>query len=302
MKRLTVYFTFLLFALQATAQQDPMFSQYLYNMLTLNPAYAGSRDQLSATLFYRNQWTGFEGAPVTANMSVHSPLRGTNGAWGINVFNDRIGVQKQNFLNFNYAYRVMLQKGSLSMGLSGGFYQFSYDWNSLKLENSGDVAFRGNESKTVFNAGAGIYYQSSRFALGLGVPHIFNKEVLESAGYTVVNPVNHYFLTGSYLLPINEDYKFKPSAMLKLVKNAPAQFDLNATVIYRDALYLGVSYRSYQEASLMAQYQLNSNWWFGYAYDVPFGVVGNVSKGSHEVMIGFEYSFDKSKVLSPRYF
>lgn len=284
------------------AQQDPMFSQYLYNMLALNPAYAGSRDMLSSTLFYRNQWTGFEGAPVTVNASVHAPFKNTNGAWGVNVFNDRIGIQNQNLINFNYAYRITGSKGNLSLGLSGGMYQFSYDYSTMQLDQQNDPLFQGNETYRLFNAGFGAYYQTSKMALGFSVPHIFNREIISQSSFKAVNPNSHVFMTGSYLIPLSNDYRFKPSVMVKYVKNAPVQADFNATVIYKNTLYLGVSYRTFQELSVMAQYQLNKNWWFGYAYDVPFGVVGDVSRGSHELFLGFEISFDKSKMLSPRYF
>jgi len=131
MKRLFLFAFGLLLLLPAKAQQDPMFSQYLYNMLAINPAYAGSRGQLSSSLLYRTQCTGFDGAPVTVNGSVHSPFKGTNGSWGVNLVNDRIGVQTQHSLNLNYAYRIISAKSTLSFGLRGGLYQFSYDYNKL---------------------------------------------------------------------------------------------------------------------------------------------------------------------------
>lgn len=283
------------------AQQDPMFSQYLYNMLALNPAYAGSRNQLSTTLFYRNQWTGFDGAPVTTNISVHSPFKKSNGSWGINAYNERIGVQKQNFLNANYAYRIITGKGQFNLGLSAGVYQFGYNYNDLQA-SVGDPLFQGSESYRMFNAGFGVYYQTNKLALGLSVPHLVNRKILDQAAFKAVNPANHLFLTGSYLIPIGNKYMFKPSAMVRYVKNAPLQADFNATFIYNNTLYMGVSYRTVNEMSLMVQYQINRNWWFGYAYDVPFGVVKDVSRGSHEIFLGFDISFDKTKMLSPRYF
>lgn len=301
MKKLLLFAFGLLLLLPAKAQQDPMFSQYLYNMLAINPAYAGSRGQLSSALFYRNQWTGFDGAPVTVNGSVHAPFRRTNGSWGINMFNDRIGVQSQNSINMNYAYRIIGAKGTLSMGLSAGVYQFSYDYNKLG-DAFIDPLLQGSESYNLFNAGFGAYYQSSRMAIGVSVPHVLNGQVVGQGAYRKVNPSNHVFLTGSYLFVLADDYRFKPSAMVKLVRNAPVQMDLNATIIYKNKLHLGVSYRTINEVSIMSQIQVNKNWWIGYAYDIPFGVVSDVSTGSHELFIGFEISFDKSKILSPRYF
>jgi len=301
MKRLLVFAFGFLLLVPAKAQQDPMFSQYLYNMLAINPAYAGSRGQLSSALFYRNQWTGFDGAPITVNGSVHAPIRNTNASWGVNLFNDRIGVQNQNLINLNYAYRIIGSKGSLSLGLSGGLYQFGYDYNKLG-DGFYDPALQGSDSYTLFNAGFGAYYQSSRMALGISVPHMFNGQLINQGAYQAVNPANHIYLTGSYLIVVSDDYRFKPSAMVKMVRNAPVQMDLNATLIYKNMLHLGVSYRTINEVSLMAQVQANKHWWVGYAYDIPFGVVSDVSTGSHELFIGFEFSFDKSKILSPRYF
>lgn len=301
MKRILLFVFGLLLLLPAKAQQDPMFSQYLYNMLAINPAYAGSRGQLSSALFYRNQWTGFDGAPITVNGSVHSPIRGTNGAWGVNMFNDRIGVQSQNSVNFNYAYRVAGAKGTLSLGLSGGMYQYSYDYNKLG-DAFIDPLLSGSETYTLINAGFGAYYQSSRMAVGLAVPHIFNSQMIDQSAFRAVSPTNHVFLTGSYLFVLGNDYRFKPSAMVKMVRNAPVQMDVNATIIYKNMFHFGMSYRTINEMSVMAQIQVNKHWWIGYAYDVPFGVVADVSTGSHELFIGFEISFDKSKILSPRYF
>ncbi|MHB1278348.1 MAG: PorP/SprF family type IX secretion system membrane protein [Bacteroidia bacterium] len=302
MKKLLIFSIAIACLTPAKAQQDPMFSQYLYNMLAINPAYAGSRDLLSSTLFYRNQWTGFEGAPVTLNASVHSPFRSTKGSWGINLLNDRIGIQSQNMINFNYAYRITGSKGNLSLGLSGGMYQFSYNYNNLQLDQQNDPLFQGSETHRLFNVGFGAYYQSSKMALGFSVPHLLTRQLFDQTAFRAVNPNNHIFITGSYIIPLSNDYRFKPSVMLKYVAHAPLQADLNATLIYKNTLYLGISYRTYQEFSIMAQYQLNKNWWFGYAYDIPFGAVAHVSGGSHELFLGFDISFDKSKMLSPRYF
>ncbi|MBI1223428.1 MAG: type IX secretion system membrane protein PorP/SprF [Bacteroidetes bacterium] len=301
MKKLLWIIAGLFAASPSFAQQDPMYSQYLYNMLTVNPAYAGSHEQLSTVLFYRNQWTGFKGAPVTTNISVHSPFKNTNGAWGINAFNDRIGVQKQDYLNLNYAYRIISSKGTLSLGMSAGVYQFSNNYNELQM-GQGDPLFSGNETYKLFNFGFGAYYKTSKMALGISVPHFLNRAMVNRMAYKAVNPADHLYLTGSYLIFLSDDYVFKPSAMIRYVNNAPMQMDLNATIIYKNSLYMGISYRTINEASLMVQYQLNKNWWFGYAYDVPFGVVKSISRGSHEIFLGFDISFDKTKMLSPRYF
>jgi type IX secretion system PorP/SprF family membrane protein len=284
------------------SQQDPMYSQYLYNMLAVNPAYAGSREAVSSTFFYRNQWTGFEGAPVTANLSAHAPFAGTKGAWGVNLMNDRIGVQSQTMLNLSYAYRIFLPSGNLSFGMSGGFYNFSYNWNELNLQDMGDAAFAGRDNVMLLNMGAGIYYQTGRMALSFSSPHLINQRMIQSRGYNVTRPFNHYFAAASYLLPVNDLIALKPSVMVKMVKNAPVQGDINMTLIYKKSLYLGASYRTMNELNLMAQYQLNKNWWFGYAYDIPFSKVGYVSRGSHEVFIGYEFTLQKNKLLSPRYF
>jgi len=139
-------------------------------------------------------------------------------------------------------------------------------------------------------------------AIGLSVPHIFNGQMIDQGAYRAVKPNNHVFLTGSYLFVLGNDYRFKRSAMVKMVRNAPVQMDLNATIIYNNMLHFGVSYRTFNGLSFMAQVPVNKLWCIGYAYDVPFGVVAVVSTGRHELFLGFEISFDKSKILSPRYF
>ena len=302
MKRLVIAFIGCMFLLNVNGQQDPMFSHYLVNLLPMNPAYAGSRDILSSTLFYRNQWSNFGGAPTNINASAHAPFASGNAAWGVNILNDRIGVSNMTMITGNYAYRIRLPKGKLSFGLSGGLYNYTYNWSKLTLKDENDPVFNNKESALIPNVGAGVFYQSSKFAIGLSAPQLLTKDIIGSEDFIVTDPRNHYFATASYLFKINDNLKFKPSTMAKFVRNAPLQFDINGMFMIKETINLGLSYRTFNEMAFLAQFQASRNFWVGYAYDFPFQKVGEISRGSHELYIGYEFSLDKNKVISPRYF
>lgn len=285
------------------AQQDPMYSQYMFNLYSINPAYAGSRNLISANMFYRTQWTGLSGAPKSSNFSLHSPIAQSNSAVGVNFYNDRLGVHNQTFVNASYSYKIQGKKSFLSLGISGGFYQYLYNWDQLVLDNPVDPVFSGQDRLFLPNLGAGAFYQAEKFAVGLSVPRIFTHQIISSNAYEIARPKNHWFATASYLININENFDFKPAVMARFVQNAPIQTDWNGTFIYKKQWYMGVSYRTLYEFSLMAQYRTNSGLMFGYAYDVALAKVYRLnSRGSHEFFLSYEFSLNKKKLLSPRYF
>lgn len=300
---LPVMFT-LLVTFSALAQQDPLYSQYLYNGLALNPAYAGSRGSISGVLFYRQQWVGVEGAPTSQNLSVHSPLDNDKYAVGLNISTDKVGLIRQTLVNGSYAYRIKLNNSMLSMGVQATFQQVQADFNSVGTNQGSDPSFLGNNLNTVLpNFGSGIYYYNKRFFAGFSCPNILNHNLYKAnLDSNFSKLVRHFYGTVGGVVNIDEDWKFKPSAMLKIAKATPVQADLNASVIYQDFIIGGVSLRNMDAVAASCQVFLGKRWWVGYAHDWSVNGLNTYNHGTHEIFLGFDYFLKKPVIQTPRYF
>jgi type IX secretion system PorP/SprF family membrane protein len=287
------------------AQQDPMYSQYMFNMLSINPAYAGSREVLSATALGRWQWAGIEGAPQTQTFSLDAPFKNKQFGGGLQLVNDKLGVSRNTGLFGSYAYRLRLSnKALLAMGLQAGFYWFRSDL--VGVVNNNDGAFSANVSRVLPNVGTGVYYSTDNFYIGLSIPHLFKNKlddlIRQSAATNRAVQYRHLFLMSGIVLPVSETIKIKPSALLKVVKGAPVQFDINANVWMRDVVGIGASYRSGDAALIMAEFQATKQLRFGYAYDFILTSLRTSNAGTHEIMLRYEFGSKTDKMLSPRYF
>ncbi len=288
----------------AIAQQDVLYSQYLYNGLAINPAYAGSRGSVSGILLYRQQWVGIDGAPTSINGSLHSPLLNDKFAIGINFSNQKVGVLSQTHLNAIGAYRIKIQKGTLSMGLQATYQQATGDFASVNTAQANDPSFSERQTFNYPNFGTGIYYFNKNFFAGFSVPNILNHN-LYVAGADSGNKsqlIRHYFATAGGVFRINEDFQFKPSGMVRLAANSPVQADINGTIIYQDFLMGGVSLRNFDALAASVQVFLGKQWWLGYAHDWSTNGFNAYNNGTHEIFIGFDYFFRKPQILTPRYF
>jgi len=315
----------LLFIKDATAQQDAMYTQHMFQPMVYNPAYAGSRGALSATGIYRNQWTGIDGAPKTFSIAAHGPMGQRNSAIGIMVENDQIGVQKKLRAYVSYAYHIPFNRGKLSLGIQGGILNLNDNKQNIlpSLENEFDPAFSQNVSGTAPNFGVGAYYYSDYFFLGVGVPHILNNTIDENGtDLELYTQTRHYYATTGLILPLGDNIKFRPTALLKYVEpvntedapngiQAPMQVDITAHILFNDALWLGVAARSgtvddlLESVDFLLEYQFNRRFRIGYAYDLPMTELrgsGINNGGSHEIMVGYDVYREKSRVLTPRYF
>lgn len=297
----------LVLTLQSTyGQQQAMFTQYMFNGLAINPAYAGSHEALSLTALARKQWTGLDGAPSTQTFSAHSPINSQRIALGVLFVNDQIGVTQQTGGHAFYAYRIQMPKGTLSMGLQAGFNSYRANVSRLLLYNPGDPNFSSNTvNKFMPNFGVGFYYYNERFYVGLSVPQIldgyYNKEA--DRDVSKAQQSRHYFLTGGYVFDITPSVKIKPSALVKAVNGAPVAVDLNANVLLKEVIWLGVSCRSLKSMSALTELQLTDQFRLGYAYDFPAGKKATgLTYGSHELMVNYRFAFTKNKVVTPRYF
>jgi type IX secretion system PorP/SprF family membrane protein len=298
-----------LFNSKLFAQTEPMYSQYMYNMLGVNPAYAGNREALSLNFFQRNQWVGIKGAPKTTSISMDQSIKDGKLGWGIQVYDDRLGVEAASGLNGMLSTRIQVsEKGILSGGLSFGMMNYRINLNEVNNRNNpNDPSFISidNPSKWNPSLGMGIYYNTDRFYAGLATPSILKARLASYENMiTSIQTSNafHLFANAGYVFDINEDVKLKPSTMIKMVSGAPIETDINLNVWLKDLLGFGASYRTGDAFVGMVELQATSNLRFGYAYDMPFNPLKYFTKGSHELMLRYEIGNFKTKIKSTRYF
>lgn len=284
---------------QTRAQQDPVFSQYMFNMLAINPAYAGSRDVASLTATYRRQWVNLAGAPQSALVSFDAPIVKKNIGIGAQFFNDQVGIFRNTGGAVQFAYRLRLGKGIMSFGVQGSIYQANADWTKVDA-SSPDIAFSSNFSKMVGNAGAGLYYNTDRWYVGLSVPRLLENKINANSSSSLT--ARHYYLTGGVVIGISSVVKLKPSVLVRAVESGPLSFDANLNVWFADIIGIGASYRYGDGVLGMLEIQASPRFRIGYAYDMALTSIRGNSSGTHEAMLRYEFGFDKKKVVSPRYF
>ena len=289
----------------AAAQHLPIYSQYLFNGMAINPAYTGSRDALSATVAYRNQWVGFDGAPITQTFNAHAPLKKKNIALGLCAYNDKIGVSRETGFFGNYAYRIKMGKGRFAMGLSGGMAMARSDWASVSTITSNDPVFMGNMPTFLLpNFGAGLYYYTDRFYAGLSVPRFltFGKNLEAGKVNTRFDSKNvNAMATTGMQLQVSNNWQFYPSVLLKSLSGRTVQADINATAIYNDVLWGGVSYRHGDAIVGLLQYRMTSQLSLGYSYDYTLSDLNQYNSGTHEILLRYEFRY-KIKAANPRFF
>ena len=283
--------------MQLKAQHAPQFGQYMFNGLVINPAYAGSKGALYTTLLTRAQWTGFTGAPRTANLSIHTTSRNLVNNFGAIALHDRIGAYQRTSLQGIYAYRIPFEKSSLSFGLQGGFSSLQIAFDRLAKEEDFDPSFEENPTLLIPQFGAGAYFQHERFYIGLSAP-----ELLRVRGeryqqfFGDLNQFRNAFLTGGVLLELGRDVKLKPSFLLKRLAGSPLQTDFNLNLIYKDKLWLGASYRTQDALVGLVELQVLEQMRLGYAFGWSISELRNYNNGSHEIALSYRFGF---KVKSP---
>ncbi|HPF89283.1 MAG: type IX secretion system membrane protein PorP/SprF [Flavobacteriales bacterium] len=288
------------------AQQDPQFTQYMFNLLAINPAYAGSADRVSLKALSRHQWVGFEGAPTTQTLTVHSPLGRESIALGGTVMRDSHGPITQYTFMADFAYRIFMGDAKLAFGLKGGLNLFQGQFADLSPLVQGDQVFQQNVStKMDPQFGFGVMYYSDRYFLGISTPKLLRTEFFETDSLAFVSSPGqrpHYFLTGGYVFDMGLYHKFKPTFLLKAVQGAPVSFDLSANFLFYEKFWLGAMYRHTDAVGALAQYYITDDLSVGYAYDYPLSTLRNYSGGSHEVMLGLDLGKKPKGIRSPRYF
>lgn len=293
-------------AIAAEAQFDPMFTQYMFNELVINPAYAGSRECLSTTAFYREQWVGLDGAPSTITASLHAPLMQQKIGAGISILNDKIGVSNRTGVNLNGAYRIQMDNNTLSFGLQLGVVSLSENLANLQL--SADNQFAASTGKkTAPNFGFGAFYTAPKWYVGLSIPRMLkNRLDVASGSGEVKNTLDmsdfHYFITGGAVFDIAPTVKLRPNLMLKTVSGAPMEMDLSANALFNDFIWAGLSYRTGDAIAMLLGANVTRQLRIGYSYDYSLSALQDFNTGSHEIMLGYDFNYSKDKVVTPRYF
>lgn len=295
------------------AQQDAQYTQYMFNTMSVNPAYAGSRGQLSIAALYRSQWVGLDGAPETQTLNLHSPIRNSRVGYGISVVNDNIGdgtVQETYFdAVISYTLEVS-QDAKLSFGLKAGGHLMNLDFNGLNNFDNEPIVGDNIENRFSPNFGLGFYYHTDKFYAGLSVPNLLESDHFDnsqrdanSIQFLSTERINFYLITG-YVFELNPDLKFKPALLSKVVGGAPLQLDLSASFLINEKFSLGAAYRLDAAVSALAGFQISDQFMIGLAYDRETTELGGTqfNDGSFEVFLRFELIRSFQRTISPRFF
>jgi type IX secretion system PorP/SprF family membrane protein len=290
------------------AQQDAQYTQYMYNTLAVNPAYAGSRGVLSINALHRSQWVGLDGAPTTQTVNFNTPVSKRIGV-GLSIVNDRIGngTNQDTYFDAVASYTVKTsENGKLSFGIKAGGHSLNIDFNRLQNYNNEAVSLGASNIDKKFspNFGAGIYYHTNKFYAGLSVPNFLKTEHFDNSIASLAEErLNFYFITG-YVFDVNRNLKFKPAALVKVVSGAPLQIDVSANFMLSEKFTLGAAYRWDAAISALFGFQITDQFMIGLAYDKETTELGstNFNDGSFEVLLRYEFRTKYKSVLAPRFF
>jgi type IX secretion system PorP/SprF family membrane protein len=333
-KALTLSMFVLLFGKMAFAQQEPMFTKYMFNSLVFNPAYAGSKEYLSLGLLHRSQWVEIDGAPTTQTLTAHTPLRNERVGVGLSVANDIIGPSRTTGINLSYAYRIKMGKSKLAIGIQGGVQNYNANWKGLIIDDQTDDVFLQDVNLILPNFGMGLYFSNEHFYVGASSPRLVEYDMTEggsSSNDIYARAVRHFYFTTGAAIPLQGDaIVFKPSFLWKNVGadkrlskldpfrdiGAPNEFDIDLSLLFQQTLWIGASFRSafsikpleknprssVESADVWVSYVLKNGLRIGAAYDYPLTDLNKVTSGAFELMVGYEFDFRENKVITPRYF
>lgn len=308
---LTLILLILLGTFSGTAQQDPQYTQYMYNTQIVNPAYAGSRDALSFGLLYRTQWVGFEGAPKTASFTANTPIGSLdNMGLGISIVRDELGPAIESNVNIDYSYTINTSdNGELSFGLKAGLDLLDVDFTKLNIFDQNDPRFQNNiDNKLQPQIGAGVYYNTEKFYAGLSVPNFLTTKHFDEGSLanidkeTIAAERLHYFLIAGYVFDVSDNLKFKPATLVKAVSGSPLQWDVSANFLINEKFTLGAAYRWSAALSGLVGFQASNEIFIGFGYDFQTTDIEDYSDGSYEIMLRFDVFKTPERVLTPRFF
>lgn len=302
-KRILLVVLLFVSASYSYAQQDPMYTQYMFNLSSVNAAAIGRGDNVQLMMVDRFQWAGFDGAPKTISLTADVPIKFFNSGAGLTYIYDQIGVEQTNSLYLDYAYHINVgEKLKLGMGIKAGFKAYSANFTSMDIDDDTDTQYASNIYGDIMpNFGLGLFLYAKNYYVGISSPKLVNHKY-EGTDDVSGGEERHYFVVGGYVLPINQDLVFKPALSLKFVNGAAPSFDITANFLFKDLLWGGIGYRSGDAITVLTQVKFLKQFRVGYAYDISVSKIRNASSGSHEIMLSYEFKSVKDKMKSPRYF
>lgn len=292
------------------SQQDAQYTQYMYNTVSINPGYAGSRENVSIAALHRSQWAGIDGAPTTQTFNVHAPIGYRGVGLGISIVNDKIGPTSETYFDGDFSYTIYTSReGRLSFGLKASAHLLDINFSKLNQDytNPGgpDPTLQHNiDNKFSPNFGAGVYYYTQQFYLGLSVPRLLQTTHFDGQALsTATERMNFYLITG-YVFELDHNWRFKPATLLKVVQGAPIQLDISANFMFKEKFILGAGYRLDAAVSALAGFQLSKELFIGMAYDRETSALGKVifNQGSFELIARYDFISRLSNLKSPRFF
>lgn len=290
-------------AIVSYAQQDAQYTQYMYNTINVNPAYAGSRGALSFFALHRTQWVGLDGAPVTNTLSANTPFNNSKLGLGVSIINDEIGPSTSNSLSADISYTIPVSESyKLSFGIKGTANLFNIDVNKLNPSDQSDPQFQNFNNEFSPNIGAGIYLHSHKAYVGFSVPSFIETNAYNDNDVAIYKEKMNYYLIGGYVFDLNPTIKFKPAFMTKLVEGSPLQVDVSGNFMFNEKFVVGLAYRWSASMSAMVGFQVSDAFYIGYSYDFETTELDNYNSGSHEIFLRYEVFKKNSKMVTPRFF
>jgi type IX secretion system PorP/SprF family membrane protein len=303
MRTKILYFALLLIGLEGYSQQDAQYTQYMYNTINVNPAYAGSRGVLSVFGLHRTQWVGLDGAPTTNAFSVNSPINNSNLGVGVSFVNDKIGPTNENTISADLSYTIRTSETyKLSFGVKGTANLFNLDVTKLNAFNPADPLLQNIDNDFSPNVGAGAYLHSDKLYLGVSVPNFLETKRFSANDIAVYKERMNLYFIGGYVFDLTPSLKFKPAFLTKVVEGAPLQLDVSGNFLINERFVLGAAWRWDAAVSAMAGFQITDGLFIGYGYDLETTKLADYNSGSHEVFLRFELFKKQEKIVSPRFF
>lgn len=307
--KFTKHLLFFLIGTSLFAQQDAQFSQYMYNTVNINPAYAGMRGMMSIFAMHRSQWVGLDGAPVTNNISINTPISSSNVGLGLTILNDRIGPSDENNIAVDFSYSIKATESyKFSFGLKASANLLNIDFTRLRQGDLNDYAFDTNVDNMFSpNIGVGFYLHSYNTYFGLSAPNLletkhFDRYVSIGANSHIARErINYYFIAG-HVFDLSPSVKFKPSMLTKIVLGAPLQVDVSGNFMFNEKFTVGLAYRWSAALSALVGFQATDSWFIGYSYDMETLRLANYNSGSHEFFLRYELFNRYDKVINPSFF
>ncbi|HEX2967683.1 MAG TPA: type IX secretion system membrane protein PorP/SprF [Bacteroidales bacterium] len=296
---------FLFSLARSTAQINPVSDQYVLNPILINPAHTGQRGSLDISAFYRRQWAGIKGAPETITLIADAPLNDSKASLGFSVITDKTGVTRETSYSTYYSYKVKLLQSELSFGLKAGLFSTNTKWSDLIVTDPGDEAYLLDSKAFILpDFSFGVYMTDKKYFAGFSIPRLIGYDFnIEKNRYSLeIKPDQYYYLfNGGYLIDLDEDISFLPSALISFSPGEKALLDLNAHFSFSDRMWAGLSYRSNQSMAFLVQLAISNQVKAAYSYYIDFNRLGRFSNGSHEIMLRYEFRF-RADVVNPLIF